>query len=82
MIKSLPLKEDLDEYKTVLECIAGLYKQENPDLVGNMGALLRALAEVVATDKLKTGKYPERGIMQHKVQMANIKDSVWSYFRG
>ena len=55
VLRCLPLKEDHDEYKTVLRCVTGLLQQEQPQVVDSLPALTRTLLECIATDKIKSG---------------------------
>ena len=64
VLRCLPLREDHDEYKTVLRCVAGLLQQREAHVLDSMPALTRTMIDCIASDKIK----PDSGNRQTCLQ--------------
>ncbi|XP_051883850.1 importin-4 [Pristis pectinata] len=53
LVRSLPLKEDLEENVTVFNCIAFMYKSNCSQVIRHLQQLLAVFGEVIGTDQLK-----------------------------
>uniref|UniRef100_V9KAN5 Importin-4 n=1 Tax=Callorhinchus milii TaxID=7868 RepID=V9KAN5_CALMI len=53
LIRSLPLKEDLEENVTVFNCISFMYKNQPSQVIQHLPQLLAVISQVIGTDQIQ-----------------------------